>query len=164
MIAKTVKDLVKKEVQLTLENLEVGMTIPDLHGKDIEVNNDLICQMEAFEKSNPKSHAIWKNKITGTFLHFKYYEDHPAEKNKKKKPGRKPKKAKEIEVEDLEEIEQAVEVIEESLEQKIEAEAQSEEEMLLDDIEDYKVEYNVKTVNTKSQKFIRFFYKWKQSD
>jgi len=33
-----------------------------------------------------------------------------------------------------------------------------------DAIEDYKIEYNVKTVNVKSQKFIRFFRKWKEGN
>jgi len=149
--------------------LKIGMTIPDLHGEDTKVDNDLINQMKAFEKTNPKSNAIWKGKITGTFLYYKYYEDNPAEKNKKKKPGRKPKakvEEEEIEVEDeLEEMEQAVEeVIEESLEQEIEAEVQSEEEMLLDAMEDYKVEYNVKKVNTDTKKFKAFFEEWKESE
>jgi len=92
---------------MTVENLKVGMTIPDLHGAKIKVDKDLISQMRVFEKANPKSNAIWKNKITGTFLYFKYYEDNPAEKKAlKKKATKKPKaKVEEIEVIEDEELE-----------------------------------------------------------
>jgi len=138
--------------KLLLENLKVGDKILDLHNEEVEITEDLIEQMKAFEKDT-KQNAIWKGKMTGKFLYFKYYEEHPAEKNKKKKPGRKSKAKEEIE-----------EVIEESLEQEIEAEVQNEEDMLLDAMEDYKSTYNVKNVNIKSQKFKRFLYKWKQEN
>ncbi len=42
---------------------------------------------------------------------------------------------------------------------EIEAEMKDEENMLLDCIEDYKSTYHIKTVNTNSQKFKRFFWK-----
>ncbi len=194
-MAKKGKDLVKKQVQITLENVKVGTTIPDLHGEKHKVDNNLISQMEAFEKANPKSHAIWKDKITGTFLYFKYYEDNPEEKNKKK-PGRKPKAEEiedeedeeEIEIEededeeleddeeDIEELddeddedeEDETEDIEEAIEKNkldevIEDEV-DEENLLKDCIVDYKAKYHTKTVNTKSQKFKQFFYKWKQEN
>ncbi len=142
----------KENDKLLLENLKVGDTILDLHGEEVEITDDLIEQMRKFEKDSNQN-AIWKGKVTGGFLYFLYYEEHPEEKNKvKKKSGRKPKKVEE-------EIE---EVIEESLDEEIEAEVEDEENELLDAMEDYKLEYNVKTVNTKSQKFKRFFYKWKQ--
>ena len=48
--------------------------------------------------------------------------------------------------------------------EKEETEIVNEEDMLLDCIADYKMEYGVKTVNSKSQKFKQFYYKWKQSD
>ncbi len=35
-------------------------------------------------------------------------------------------------------------------------------EEILEAMEDYKKEYEAEYVNPKSQKFIRFFYKWKQ--
>lgn len=152
-MAKKIKQ-VKSEEKLTLDNLESGMTILDLHDEEIEITDDLIEQMKQYEQDTNKS-VIWRGKITGRFMFFKYYEDHPEEKLKtKKKPGRKPKaKEEELEVE---------EVIEESLDEAMESEVEDEENELLDCIEDYKAEYNVKNVNTNSQKFKRFFYNWKQ--
>jgi len=133
---------VKENDKLLLENLKVGDKILDLHAKEIEIIDNLIEQMRQYEKDTKKS-VIWRGKVTGGFLYFKYYEDNPQEKNKSKK---------------------IKEVIEESLDEAIDEEVQNEEDMLLDCIEDYKLEYNVKTVNTKSQKFIRFLYKWKQDN
>ena len=46
----------------------------------------------------------------------------------------------------------------------MESQVEDEENMLLDVIDDYTTEYNVKTVNVNSQKFKKFFYKWKQSE
>ena len=132
---------VKENDKLLLENLKVGDTILDLHGEEVEITDDLIEQMRKFEQETKKS-SIWRGKITGGFLYFKWIGEHPEEK--------KPKKVKEA--------------IEESLDEEIEAEVEEEENELLDAIEDYKVEYNVKTVNKKSQKFKRFLYKWKQDN
>ena len=143
--SKRVKEA-KKEEKLSLENLKVGMTIQDLHDEEVEIMEDLIEQMRKYEQETNKS-VLWKGKITGRFLFYKWYEDNPQEKLKtKKKPGRKPK----------------VEVIEESLDEAMESEVEDEENELLDCIEDYKAEYNVKNVNINSQKFKRFFYNWKQ--
>lgn len=129
-MAKKKKE-VKSEDKLSLENIKVGDIILNLHDEEIEITDDLISQMKQYEQDTNKS-VIWRGKITGTFLFFKYIEDHPEEKLKtKKKPGRKPK---------------------------------VEEDIFLDCIADYKMEYDVKTVNTKSQKFKQFYYKWKQSD
>ena len=99
-MAKKTKQ-VKSEEKLSLENLKVGMTIQDLHDEEIEIKDDLIEQMRQYEQETNKS-AIWRNKITGTFLFFKWYEDNPEEKLKnKKKPGRKPKKVEEdVDIED----------------------------------------------------------------
>ena len=151
-MAKKVKE-VKNEV-LTLDNLESGMTILDLHDEEVEITDDLIEQMRQYEKNTNKS-VLWRGKITGRFMFFKYYEEHPEEKSKtKKKPGRKPKKVEEdVDVEEF---------IEESLDEAMESEVKDEENELLDCIEDYKAEYNVKNVNTNSQKFKRFYYNWKQ--
>jgi len=138
---------VKSEEKLSLENIKVGDKILDLHDEEIEITSDLIEQMRQYEQETNKS-VLWRGKITGRFLFFKYVEDHPEEKLKiKKKPGRKPKK---------------VEVIEESLDEAMESEVEDEENELLDCIEDYKAEYNVKNVNINSQKFKRFYYNWKQ--
>jgi len=141
MTAKKVKEVKKND--LTIDNLSVGDIIPDLHNEDITIDNDLIEQMRRFEKETKKS-AIWRNKITGSFLYYKWIEENPQEKNKSKKS----KKAEE----------------EEPIEEVIEEEISDEENLMLDAIEDYKAEYNVKTVNTNSQKFKRFFYKWKQEN
>lgn len=163
--------VVKKKEQLTLENISVGDILPNHHGEEIEITDDLIEQMRTFEKANPKSHSVWKNKITGTFLYYKYYEDHPQEKKEKKKPSKKPKaKAEEIEVEeDEEELDQKDEEElddEEELEDIDfdELEEEDEENLLKDCIADYKAEYNVKKVNTNTKKFKAFFEKWKQSE
>ncbi len=127
---------------MDLDNIKVGMTIPDLHGEDVKIDDDLIEQMRIFENES-KQHAIWKNRITGSFLYYKYFEDHPEEKNKpKKKAGRKPKT--------------------EDLDEEIESEAESEEDLILDCIEDYKTEFNVKKVNTNTKKFKAYFEDWKQ--
>lgn len=143
MTAKKVK-IVKKKKKLTVEDLNVGDVIPTLHDKDMEITEELINQMKAFEQESKKS-AIWRNKITGSFIYFKWIEEHPEEK--------KAKKSKKVEELDEEE---------ESLDEEIEAEVQSEEDMMLDAMEDYKVKYHTKTVNPKSQKFKQFLYKWKQ--
>ena len=142
-MAKKLKQ-VKSEENLSLENIIVGDKILDLHDEEIEITEDLIEQMRQYEQETNKS-AIWKNKITGTFLFFKYVEDHPEEKLKtKKKPGRKPKAEK--------------------IEELIEEEIVNEEDMMLDCIEDYKSEFNVKKVNTNTKKFKAYFEEWKQSD
>ena len=146
---------VKSEEKLTLDNLESGMTILDLHDEEVEITSDLIEQMKQYEKDTNKS-VLWRGKITGRFMFFKYYEEHPEEKLKtKKKPGRKPK----VEEEELEELEEL-----EEMEQAIEEQVVDEENLLKDAIEDYKAEYGVKTVKTSSQKFKRFYYNWKQAD
>lgn len=129
---------VKKKVQLTLNGIKTGMVIKDLHDKEIEITEDLIEQMKRFEKDTKKS-AIWRNKITGSFLLYKWIEEKPEEKKVK-------------------------EVIEEELEEVIEEQVKNEENMLLDCMEDYKVEYNVKTVKTDSKKFKAFFEKWKKEN
>jgi len=147
-MAKKIKQA-KSEEKLSLDNISVGDIILDLHDEEIEITDDLIEQMRKYEQDTKKS-AIWKNKITGTFLYFKWYEDNPEEKLKtKKKPGRKPKKTEEeeAEIEDLEENELV-----------------DEEDLLLDAIEDYKAEFGVKKVNTNTKKFKAFFEEWKKSD
>lgn len=140
-MSKNKKD-VKSQEKLTLDNLKSGMKISDStkNPQEWEVDDDLIEQMRKYEQESNKN-AIWKNKITGMFLLYKWMEENPQEK---------PKKVKDV--------------IEESLEQEIEAEVQSEEDMLLDAMEDYKSKYNVKSVRADSQKFKQFFYKWKQSE
>ena len=144
-MAKKVKE-VKSEEKLSLENISVGDIILDLHDEEIEITEDLIEQMRQYEQETNKS-VIWRNKITGTFLFYKYIEDHPEEKLKtKKKPGRKPKE-EEIQVEDLEEDEIV-----------------NEENLMLDAIEDYKNEFGVKKVNTNTKKFKAFFEEWKKSE
>ncbi len=151
-MAKKIKQ-VKSEEKLTLDNLESGMKLSDStrNPKEWQVDDDLIEQMRRYEQESNKS-AIWKNKITGMFLFFKYYDDHPEEKTKtKKKSGRKPKKVEE-EIDEEEEIEQAIE------------EVADEENELLDCIADYKIEFNVKKVNTNTKKFKSFFEEWKQAE
>lgn len=152
MTAKKVKN-VKTQEKLTLDNLESGMKLSDStrNSKEWNVNEDLIEQMRRYEQESNKS-AIWKNKITGMFLFFKYYEDHPEEKKKPKKRGRKPKEVEEEIEEEEEEIEHAIE------------EVADEEDLLLDCIEDYKAEYNIKKVNTNTKKFKAFFEEWKLSN
>ena len=146
-MTKKVKE-VKSEEKLSLENISVGDKILDLHDEEIEITEDLIEQMRQYEQETNKS-VIWRNKITGTFLFYKYVEDHPEEKLKtKKKPGRKPKKTEEdVDIEEL-----------------IESEIVDEENQMLDAIEDYKNEFGVKKVNTNTKKFKAFFEEWKQSD
>ena len=70
--------------KLSLENIKVGDIIPDLHNKDIEITDDLIEQMKRYEQDSGKS-AIWRNKITGSFLFYKLTKENPREKNKSKK-------------------------------------------------------------------------------
>lgn len=144
-----------KKVQLTLDNMKAGMTMKDLHGKDVQVDNDLIEQMRRYEQESNKS-AIWKNKITGNFLYFKYYEDNPQEKKSKKKPKAK----EEIEDEELEELEEALEAIELDEEEE-EEEDTDEESLMLDAMADYKTEYNIKgKIKTNTKKFRAFFEEW----
>jgi len=123
--------------KLSLDNVNVGDKILDLHDEEIEITDDLIEQMRNFEMESKKS-AIWRNRITGSFLLYKWMEENPQEKVEK--------------------------VIEESLDETIEEQVVDEENELLDAMEDYKMEYNVKSVRANSQKFKQFFYKWKQSE
>ncbi len=127
----------KFDNKLNLDTIKVGDIIPDLHGEDVEITEDLIEQMKAFEKDTKKS-AIWRSAITGNFLLYKWTEEHPEKKGK--------------------------EVIEEELEEIIEEQVENEENMLLDCIEDYKAEFGVKKVNTNTKKFQKFFEEWKKSN
>jgi len=132
---------VEKAIEMDAYNVEIGSTIQDHKGNDVEVTEDIVIQMQTFEQANPKSHAIWKGKVTGTFLFYKYIEDHPEEKLKtKKKPGRKPKNVEEL----------------------IEEEVVDEENLMLDCIADYQKEFNVSKVNVNTKKFKAFFEEWKQ--
>ena len=132
----------KKEEKLTLDNISVGDKILDLHNEEIEITEDLVEQMRQYEQETNKS-VIWRGKITGTFLFYKYIEDHPEEKLKtKKKPGRKPKNVEEL----------------------VEEEVVDEENELLDAIADYKAKYNINKVNVNTKKFKAFFEEWKQSE
>ncbi len=143
MAAKKVKK-VNEKIQITLDNVKVGMIIKNHHSEDIKIDNDLISQMKAYEMES-KRNAIFQGKVTGGFLYFKYFEDHPEEKTKeKKKPGR-PKK-----VEENTKLDEAIE--------------SDEEHLLLDCIEDYKAEFNVKKVNTNTKKFKAFFEEWKKAE
>ena len=56
------------------------------------------------------------------------------------------------------------EVIEESLDEAMDSLVEDEKNELLDCIEDYKTEYNVKKVNTNTKKFKAFFEEWKQAE
>jgi len=106
----------------------VGDIILDLHDEEIEITEDLIEQMRKYEQETNKS-VIWRGKITGRFLFFKYIEDHPEEKLKtKKKPGRKPK----VEEEELEDEE--LDKLEEMEDEVIEEQVVNEENLLKDAI------------------------------
>lgn len=148
-MTKKVKEL-KSQEKLTLDNLESGMKLSDStrNPQEWQVDDDLIEQMRRYEQESKKN-AIWKGKITRMFLFFKYYEDHPEEKLKtKKKSGRKPKKVEEdVDIEEL-----------------IESEVENEENLILDAIEDYKIEFGVKKVNINTKKFKAFFDEWKKSE
>ena len=165
MAKKKPKQVVQKEEQMTVDDLSVGDVIPDLHDIDVEITDDLIEQMRKFEQEG-KTHAIYRKKITGSFLFWRMNKDKP----KKKK---KPKKTEEIEIEEFveeitedEELEETLGELEEEtkLDEMIEEEVESEEDLMLDAIEDYKTEYNVKTVKTNSKKFKEFFKKFKESE
>ena len=69
----------KIDGKLSLENIKVGDIIPDLNNKDIEITDTLIEQMRIYELETNKS-AIWRNKITGSFLHFKWKTENPQKK------------------------------------------------------------------------------------
>lgn len=142
MTAKIVKE-VKSQEKLTLDNLESGMKLTDStrNPKEWKVNDDLIEQMRRYEQESNKS-DIFRNKITGMFLYFKYIEDHPEFSEKKEN-----KDILEAEIEEIEE-----------------KEVEDEENMLLDAIEDYKTENGVKSVNTNTKKFKAFFEEWKLSN
>jgi len=134
---------VKKNDKLLLENLNVGDKILDLHGEEVDITDDLIEQMRKFE-TETKKNSIYRGKITGGFLYFKWIGEHPEEKKKNKKP-------KKVEEEEL---------IEEVIEEKI----LDEENLMLDCIADYKAKFNYKKVNTNTKKFKQFFEEWKQTE
>ena len=147
-MAKKAKAVKTKE-QLVVGDLLVGETIPDLHGEDVEITEDLIEQMRRFEQGS-KTHALWKNKVTGSFLFWQMNEVKKAEAVE--------------EVEEEEELdEEDFEELEEDLEEDVD-----EADLILDAKEDYAVEYNIKggadKVNIGTKKFKAFFEKWKQSE
>ena len=150
MSAKKVKEVKSKE-KLTLDNLESGMKLSDStrNPKEWKIDDDLIEQMRRYEQESNKS-AIWKNKITGMFLFFKWSEENPQEKKRSKK-------SKKVEEEEIDEEEETEQVIEENT--KLDK-----ENLLLDCIEDYKAKYNVKKVNTNTKKFKAFFEEWNNSN
>ena len=124
----------------------MGDKILDLHNEEIEITDDLIEQMKRFEKDTKKS-VIWRGKVTGSFLYFKWMEEQPEEKisDKLLKNNLKLK-------------------IEESLDEAIEEEVADEESLILDAMEDYRMEFNVKKVNTNTKKWKTFFEEWKQAE
>ena len=172
-MAKKAKESELKKKQLTIEDLSIGDVIPDLHSVNIKIDNDLISQMKRYEQESKKS-VIWRNAITGSFLFWKMNDEKPKEK--KAKTPKKAKEPIEIEVEEIEEegfieedfeqldeeeeIEQAIEE-NTKLDEALESEIEDEENLLLDCIEDYKSEFNVKKVNTNTKKFKAFFEEWK---
>lgn len=68
----------KDNEKLTTDNISVGMTIPDStkNPKDWDISYELVEQMRRYEQESNRS-AIWRNKITGNFLYFKYVEEYP---------------------------------------------------------------------------------------
>jgi len=138
MTAKKKKSKPKKK--LMIDDLLVGDVIYDLHNEEIEITDDLIEQMRQYEQETKKS-AIWRNAITGSFLFWQ------MPKNNKK--AEVTKKILKQAIEDVTELEQ--EVIDE-------------ENLLKDAMEDYRMEFNVKTVNTNTKKFKAFFEEWKSSN
>ena len=147
-------NLKKDNEKLTINKISVGITIPDStkNQQDWEITDDLIEQMRRYEKKSNKS-AIWRNKITGNFLYFKYVEERPefleAKANAKEKRAETLKNGREkknnAKIEKLEE-----------------QEVEDEENELLDCIEDYKTEYGVKNVNINSKKFKTFYTEWRE--
>ena len=85
-------------------------------------------------EKDTKKSVIWRNKITGLFLFWKINE------------------------------EPSIDIVDESLEKAVEEEIVDEENELLDAMEDYKSEFNVKTVKTNSKKFKEFFEEWKHAE
>jgi len=139
----------KETEKLTINNISVGMSIPDStrDSKDWEINDDLIEQMRRYEQESGKS-AIWRNRITGMFLYFKYIEEHHEFlENRELSRAKKKMKAKENEVE-----------------AQIDKEIEDEENMMLDAIEDYKAKFGIKKVNTNTKKFKVFFDERKSSN
>ena len=57
--------------KLSLDSLNMGDKILDLHGEEIEITDDLIEQMREYEQETKKS-VIWRGKVTGKFLYFKW--------------------------------------------------------------------------------------------
>ncbi len=66
--------------KLSLENIKVGDIIPDLNNDDIEITDAILEQMRMYEQETKKS-AIWHNKITGKFLHFKWTKEKKSKKS-----------------------------------------------------------------------------------
>ena len=141
---KEVKESEPKKKQMTLDDIIVGMTVPDLHDVDMEITDDLLMEMVQYETETKKS-PIYRNKITGSFLFWQM-----------PKNNKKPKDTKKI-------LEQAIEDVTE-IEQEIEAELIDEENLILDAMEDYRMEFNVKKVNTNTKKWKTFFEEWKQAE
>ncbi len=70
---------VKKSI-VTLKDIKVGTTLPDLHGNEVEITAAIMKKMKAFEKKYNKN-AIWRGKVTGTYLYYQYFlENSPKKK------------------------------------------------------------------------------------
>ncbi len=174
--AKAKQVVVEKKEQMIVDDLSIGDIVPDLHGVDVEITDDLISDMKTFE-SEGKTKAIWRNKITGMFLFWRMNKDKPKKEKKVKKA--KPKVVEEeieeeledIEVEyddeeeidEMEEIEEAVDEVN-KLDEAIEIEAEEEiDELELID-EAYKEKFSVQKVNRNAKKYKAFAKKYRESE
>lgn len=74
-----------------VSDLKVGKAIKDLHGANFKITKANIAQMKKFEREMKKN-AVYKGKITGTFLNWQYWQTHTKPKPKPRgrpKSGRK---------------------------------------------------------------------------
>lgn len=69
----------KTKGKSSLDNIKVGDIIPDLHNKEIEITDELLEQMRNYELETNKS-AIYRNKITGSFLDFNWTREKKSKK------------------------------------------------------------------------------------
>ena len=63
-----------------VSDLKVGKIVKDLHGAGIKITKAKIALLKKFERENPGKNAVYKGKITGTFLNWEYWQTHEKPK------------------------------------------------------------------------------------
>jgi len=73
----------KPKQKITLESIKIGDIVLDLHGDEHEITQELYNRLHKYNQKEGKS-PIYRNKITGTFIHKNWRKEVKREKKEKK--------------------------------------------------------------------------------